>query len=91
MREAGSPWKVSVAVDPKLIGATNVRLIALTRSPASRRQPPHDSEADGDSPRRCWHSRGAVNVASLGKLSPGWGQTEDFIAPWFATLEAKNK
>lgn len=28
MREAGSPWKVSVAVDPKLIGATNVRLIA---------------------------------------------------------------
>ncbi|WP_257964609.1 hypothetical protein, partial [Klebsiella pneumoniae] len=21
----------------------------------------------------------------------GWGQTEDFIAPWFATLEAKNK
>jgi simple sugar transport system substrate-binding protein len=28
MREPGSPWKVSVAVDPKLIGATNVRLIA---------------------------------------------------------------
>ena len=34
---------------------------------------------------------GAVNVASLGKIIPGWGQTEDFIAPWFATLEAKNK
>ncbi|WP_261796104.1 hypothetical protein, partial [Klebsiella pneumoniae] len=33
----------------------------------------------------------AVNVASLGKIIPGWGQTEDFIAPWFATLEAKNK
>jgi hypothetical protein len=30
-----------------------------------------------------------VNVASLGKIIPGWGQTEDFIAPWFATLEAK--
>ena len=28
MREPGSPWKVSVAVDPKLIGATNVRLVA---------------------------------------------------------------
>lgn len=28
MRESGSPWKVSVAVDPKLIGATNVRLVA---------------------------------------------------------------
>ena len=34
---------------------------------------------------------GPVNVASLGKIIPGWGQTEDFIAPWFATLEAKNK
>jgi simple sugar transport system substrate-binding protein len=34
---------------------------------------------------------GAVNVATLGKIIPGWGQTEDFIAPWFATLEAKNK
>ena len=30
-----------------------------------------------------------MNVASLGKIIPGWGQTEDFIAPWFATLEAK--
>ncbi len=28
MREPGSAWKVSVAVDPKLIGATNVRLVA---------------------------------------------------------------
>ncbi len=28
MREANSPWKVSVAVDPKLIGAVNLRLVA---------------------------------------------------------------
>ncbi|WP_243689751.1 hypothetical protein, partial [Cronobacter sakazakii] len=27
----------------------------------------------------------------LSKIIPGWGQTEDFIAPWFATLEAKHK
>ncbi len=35
MRESGSPWKVSVAVDPKLIGATNVRLIII-RLPVNR-------------------------------------------------------
>jgi len=33
--------------------------------------------------------QGAVNVATLSNIIPGWGQTDDFIAPWFATLEAK--
>lgn len=35
--------------------------------------------------------QGAVNVASLNKIVPGWGSNEDFVAPWFATLEAKYK
>jgi simple sugar transport system substrate-binding protein len=34
---------------------------------------------------------GAVNVASLNKIIPGWGSNEDFVQPWFATLEAKYK
>jgi len=32
---------------------------------------------------------GAVNVANLNKIIPGWGTSSDFVAPWFATLEAK--
>ena len=88
MREAGSPWKVGVAVDPKLIGATNVRLIA-NKIAGEPTPATYDFKARRF-PRRCWSIRaGAVNVASLGKIIPGWGQTEDFIAPWFATLEAK--
>jgi simple sugar transport system substrate-binding protein len=56
MRESGSPWKVSVAVDPKLIGATNVRLIA--NKIAGEPLPPTTSKRRLFR-RRCWRrSRG---------------------------------
>ena len=90
MREAGSPWKVSVAVDPKLIGATNVRLIA-NKIAGEPTPATYDFKAAAIPQALLAAQPGAVNVASLGKIIPGWGQTEDFIAPWFATLEAKNK
>lgn len=90
MREANSPWKVSVAVDPKLIGATNVRLVAYKiageQTPAT-----YDFKAAAIPQALLASQPGPVNVASLSKIIPGWGQTDDFIAPWFATLEAKNK
>jgi simple sugar transport system substrate-binding protein len=90
MRESGSPWKVSVAVDPKLIGATNVRLIA-NKIAGEPTPATYDFKAAAIPQALLAAQPGAVNVASLGKIIPGWGQTEDFIAPWFATLEAKNK
>jgi simple sugar transport system substrate-binding protein len=90
MREANSPWKVSVAVDPKLIGATNVRLIA-NKIAGETTPATYDFKAAAIPQALLAAQPGAVNVASLGKIIPGWGQTEDFIAPWFATLEAKNK
>lgn len=90
MREAGSPWKVTAAVDPKLIGATNVRLIALKlageATPAS-----YDFKATAIPQALLVSQPGVVSVSGLSKAIPGWGQTEDFIAPWFATLEAKYK
>ena len=90
MREPGSPWKVSVAVDPKLIGATNVRLIA-NKIAGEATPATYDFKAAAIPQALLTAQPGAVNVASLGKIIPGWGQTEDFIAPWFATLAAKNK
>lgn len=88
MREAGSPWKVSVAVDTRLIGATNMRLIANKiggeATPAT-----YDFKAAAIPQALLVSQPGGVNVASLGNIVPGWGQTNDFIAPWFATLEAK--
>lgn len=90
MREAGSPWKVSVAVDPKLIGATNVRLIA-NKIAGEPTPTSYDFKAAAIPQALLAAQPGAVNVATLAKIVPGWGETQDFIAPWFATLEAKNK
>ena len=79
MRESGS-----------LIGATNVRLIA-NKIAGEPTPATYDFKAAAIPQALLAAQPGAVNVASLGKIIPGWGQTEDFIAPWFATLEAKNK
>lgn len=90
MREANSPWKVSVAVDQKLIGATNVRLIA--NKIAGEPTPATYDFKSATIPQALLVSQpGQVNVSSLGNIIPGWGQSDDFIAPWFATLEAKQK
>ena len=90
MREANSPWKVSVAVDPKLIGATNVRLLA--KKIAGEPTPDtYDFKAAVIPQALLVSQTEPVNVAGLGKIIPGWGQTNDFVAPWFATLEAKHK
>jgi hypothetical protein len=77
-------------VDPKLIGATNVRLIA-NKIAGEATPATYDFKAAAIPQALLTAQPGAVNVASLGKIIPGWGQTEDFIAPWFATLEAKKK
>lgn len=86
MSEKNSPWKQTVAVDSKLIGATNMRLVANKiggeATPAS-----YQFKASAISQSQL--SGGAVNVANLNKIIPGWGTSQDFVAPWFATLEAK--
>ncbi|MEY8711281.1 sugar ABC transporter substrate-binding protein [Mangrovibacter phragmitis] len=90
MREANSPWKVTAAVDPKLIGAINVRLVAYKiagePTPAT-----YDFKAAVIPQALLAGHSGNVNMASLSKIIPGWGQSQDFIAPWFATLEAKQQ
>jgi len=87
MREPNSPWKVSVAVDPKLIGKINLRLVA---NKIAGEPTPASYEFRGATiPQALLTSQpGAVNMASLGKIIPGWGQSDDLIAPWYATLEA---
>ncbi len=67
MREAGSPWKVSVAVDPKLIGATNVRLIA-NKIAGEPTPATYDFKAAAIPRALLAAQPGAVNVASLGKI-----------------------
>lgn len=73
-----------------MIGATNVRLIA-NKIAGEATPATYDFKAAAIPQALLTAQPGGVNVASLGKIIPGWGQTDDFIAPWFATLEAKNK
>ncbi len=71
MREAGSPWKVSVAVDTKLIGAVNLRLIAnkLAGEPTPAT---YQFKAAAIPQALLVSQTGPINVASLSKIIPGW-------------------
>lgn len=89
MREAGSPWQVSVAVDPKLIGAINLRLVA--NKIAGESTPDSYQFKATIIPQALLQAQpGPVNVAGLAKIIPGWGSSSDFVQPWFATLQAEH-
>lgn len=90
MRASNSPWKVTAAVDPKLIGATNVRLVALKLAGEST-PATYDFKATAVPQALLLAQPGPVTVADLSKIVPGWGQAQDFVAPWFATLAAQHK
>jgi len=88
MHEKKSPWVQTVAVDPKTIGAVNMRLVA-NKIAGETTPATYEFKASSISQQQLNSQQGAVNVASLNKIIPGWGENNDFIAPWFATLEAK--
>ncbi|MBY4838115.1 sugar ABC transporter substrate-binding protein [Pantoea sp. DY-5] len=88
MHEKNSPWVQTVAVDPKTIGAVNMRLVA-NKIAGGTTSATYEFKASSISQQQLNSQQGAVNVASLNKIIPGWGENSDFVAPWFATLEAK--
>lgn len=74
--------------ESKLIGAINLRLIAkkiAETTPAS-----YEFRAASIPQALLASQPGPVNVAGLSKIIPGWGQSDDFNSPWFATLAAQN-
>ena len=89
MRESGSPWKVSVAVDPKLIGAVNLRLVA-NKIAGESTPDSYQFKATVIPQALLLAQPGPVNVAGLAKIIPGWGSSSDFVQPWFATLQAEH-
>ncbi|HIE0646983.1 TPA: sugar ABC transporter substrate-binding protein [Serratia marcescens] len=89
MREAGSPWQVSVAVDPKLIGAVNLRLVA-NKIAGESTPDSYQFKATVIPQALLLAQPGPVNVAGLAKIIPGWGSSSDFVQPWFATLQTEH-
>ncbi len=88
MQEPGSPWVCTAAVDPKLIGRINMRLVAKKLAgeptPASYELP-----AALITQRDLKKSPTAVNMVTLATIIPGWGQSKDFNEPWMDALRAK--
>jgi simple sugar transport system substrate-binding protein len=88
MQEPGSPWVCTAAVDPKLIGKINMRLVAKKLAgeptPASYELP-----AALITQSALKRSPTPVNMVSLAKIIPGWGESKDFNEPWMDALRAK--
>lgn len=86
MKEEGSPWKYTAAVDPKLIGAVNMRILAKKlageETPAT-----YDLEASMISQEDLQASGDDVNMVSLSKVVEGWGVSTAFEEDWMKILK----
>ena len=82
----GSPWKYTAAVDPKLIGEVNMRLLAKKlageETPAS-----YDLEASLISQEELQRSKNPVNMANLAEIIEGWGKSDAFLEDWMGKLK----
>ncbi|WP_407272712.1 sugar ABC transporter substrate-binding protein [Radiobacillus sp. PE A8.2] len=85
IQEEGSPWKYTAAVDPKLIGAVNLRLLA--KKLAGEETPEtYDLSASLISQEDLVAAEEEVNMSNLGNIIEGWGQSDAFEEDWMQTL-----
>ncbi|WP_139999418.1 sugar ABC transporter substrate-binding protein [Paenibacillus paridis] len=86
MQEENSPWAATAAVDPKMIGAVNVRLLAKKiageETPAT-----YNLEAALIDQAELSKSADPVNMVSLATIIPGWGTTDAFLEDWMKSLK----
>ncbi|MBB3109778.1 simple sugar transport system substrate-binding protein [Paenibacillus phyllosphaerae] len=89
MQEENSPWISTAAVDPKMIGAVDVRLLAKKiageETPAT-----YDLEAANIVQEDLKKSAEPVNMVTLAEIIPGWGQTTAFEEDWMKALKEAN-
>ncbi|HVP18099.1 MAG TPA: sugar ABC transporter substrate-binding protein [Spirochaetia bacterium] len=90
MQEEDSPWVCTAAVDPKLIGRINMRLVAKKLAgeptPASYELPAALIKQSD-----LKKSQTPVNMMTLATIIPGWGESKDFNEPWMDALRARYK
>lgn len=86
MQEENSPWKYTAAVDPKLIGSVNMRILAKKlageETPAT-----FDLQASLISQEDLQKSDSPVNMVNLSEIVDGWGVSTDFEEDWMKTLK----
>ncbi|AWI06162.1 sugar ABC transporter substrate-binding protein [Clostridium drakei] len=93
IQDKNSPWTITTAVDPKLIGSVDIRL--LTKKIAGEQTPKYyDLQASSVEKDQVANSSTAVNMENLSKIVPNWGKSNAFEEPWMDTLKnqhSKNK
>ena len=86
MMEEGSVWSATAAVDPKLIGIVNMRLLAKKlhdeETPQTYNLEAHLIKKDQLS--------ADTTMNTLADAVPGWGQSDAFNEPWMDELRAAN-
>lgn len=90
IQEENSPWVSTAAVDPKLIGAVNLRLAALK---LAGEETPTEYSLDANIIKQA-DLKGAsepVNMQGLGDIINGWGQSDAFLTDWMTALKEANK
>lgn len=88
MQEPNSPWVCTAAVDPKLIGRVDMRLIA--KKVAGESTPDiYELPAALIKQSDLKKSATPVTMVTLANIIPGWGMSKDFDEPWMAALRAK--
>jgi simple sugar transport system substrate-binding protein len=86
MQEKGSPWTYTAAVDPKLIGELNMRILAKKLAGEETPQT-YDLEASLIDQKTLQDSKDPVNMQSLANIIDGWGKSDEFNEDWMKTLK----
>ncbi|MBM7837788.1 simple sugar transport system substrate-binding protein [Alkalihalobacillus xiaoxiensis] len=86
IQQEDSAWAYTAAVDPKLIGAINTRILAKKlageETPAT-----YDLEATLISREDLAGSSEPVNMVTLADVIPDWGESDAFEEEWITTLK----
>ncbi|WP_100406318.1 sugar ABC transporter substrate-binding protein [Bacillus solitudinis] len=86
MQEEGSSWAYTAAVDPKLVGAVNMRLLA--KKLAGEETPDtYNLEASLISQEALLQASEPVNMVNLIDTVDGWGQSDAFEEDWMKNLK----
>src|SRR5690606_13318604 len=89
MQEENSPWVATAAVDPKMIGAVNVRLLAKKLAGEETPQT-FNLEAALIDQETLNKSSEAVNMVTLADIIPRWGTTDACEEDWMKNLNEAN-